>query len=102
MTDRRAYQQKVQAHLDEWKAELDQLRAKTKGMEADARIEVDRQFKELQQRFDTVNERFAALAKAGGDGYERVRGTVDAAFTEFTNALAALKQRVVEREPAIR
>jgi ElaB/YqjD/DUF883 family membrane-anchored ribosome-binding protein len=102
MTDRKAYQQKMEARLNEWKAELDRMRAKVQGVEADARIEFDKQLTDIRERFETIREHFSSLAKAGGDSYERVRGTVDGALAEFTNAFEAFKQKLRDREPAHR
>ena len=42
--EKHAYQQKVDAKLKEWDAEVDLLKAKGEGLVADAKIEFDRTF----------------------------------------------------------
>jgi hypothetical protein len=39
MNEKELYQQKKQAQLDEWKAEVDKLKAKASGASADAQMD---------------------------------------------------------------
>ena len=45
--EKHAYQQKVDAKLKEWDAEVDLLKAKGEGLVADAKIEFDKKIEEL-------------------------------------------------------
>ncbi|MFA7083700.1 MAG: hypothetical protein WC141_04095 [Arcobacteraceae bacterium] len=40
MQDKELYEQKKQAQLDEWKADIDKLKAKASMMNADAQIKI--------------------------------------------------------------
>ena len=48
MTDKEAYLQKLQAKLDEWEADIQVLKAKASGANADAQIQLNKQIRELE------------------------------------------------------
>ncbi|KHE91831.1 MAG: hypothetical protein K8F52_03055 [Candidatus Scalindua rubra] len=50
MDDKELYQQKKQAQLDEWKAEIDKLKAKASGASADVQLEMNKQSRRLKAR----------------------------------------------------
>jgi hypothetical protein len=52
MTDKELYQQKKQAQLDEWRAEVNKLKARASGASADAQLEMNKQIKALESRIE--------------------------------------------------
>ena len=48
MSDKEVYLQKMRAQLDEWKADVDKLKAKASMASADARLERNRQIEVLE------------------------------------------------------
>ncbi len=52
MNEKELYQQKKQAQLDEWKAEVDKLKAKASGATADAQIELNKQIEALEGKIE--------------------------------------------------
>jgi hypothetical protein len=50
MSMKEAYQQRLQAQVDEWKAEMDKMKAKAEKATADARIEYHKQLEELKEK----------------------------------------------------
>ena len=52
--DKLAYTRKLEAHLDEWQAEIERLAARTRRSKATARIEFGQQVEVLNDRFETV------------------------------------------------
>lgn len=69
MDEKQAYQQKLDAKLDEWKAEIDKLRAKADGASADAKLQYDSQIEDLKKRRDEMEQQLEKLrnANAGAD-----------------------------------
>ena len=43
MSDKKLYQQKMQAQLDEWRAEIEKLKAKASRASADAQMKMNKQ-----------------------------------------------------------
>ena len=52
MNDKELYQQKMQARLDEWKADVDKLKAKASGSSADVQLDMNRQIKALERNIE--------------------------------------------------
>jgi hypothetical protein len=78
MIDKDLYLQKLQAQLDEWKAQADLLKAKADGAGADLQLELHKQIdvlkglqSEAQSRFDDLRgatgEKLAGLLSVGED-----------------------------------
>ena len=65
MSDKELYQQKMQAKLDEWKAEVDKLKAKASGASADAQLEMNKQIKALESKIEEGKAKLSELAIAG-------------------------------------
>lgn len=52
MKDKKLYQQKKQAQLDEWSAEIDKLKAKASALSADTQLQANKQIKVLKNKID--------------------------------------------------
>ena len=50
MDEKEAYQQKLNAKLDEWKAEIEKMQAKAKTAEADAQLQYQDYIEDLKKR----------------------------------------------------
>ncbi len=59
MGDKSAYQEKIEAQLDQWKAKLDMFGAKAMEKKADVKIEYDKQLWELEKRRQAFTSQFA-------------------------------------------
>jgi hypothetical protein len=52
MSEKKLYQQKMQAQLDKWKATVDMLKAKASGVSADAKLKLNQRVKDLEVKID--------------------------------------------------
>jgi uncharacterized coiled-coil DUF342 family protein len=93
MTDRSAYRQKLEAQLDEWRAEIDKLQAKAVEAGADARIEYEKQVEELREQQKEAQERLEELNDAGEEAWDDLKDGVEKAWDNLGNAV----QKAVER-----
>ena len=48
MSEKQAYEKKLEAQLDAWSADIDKLKAKADKVGADTRLEIERRVKDLQ------------------------------------------------------
>lgn len=94
MREKEIYQQKIQAKLDEWKADAEKLRAKAAGADADAKLEANRKAEELDRKIATGNERLAEIRDAGEDKWETVKTRVDAAWDKLTSEVRELAGKI--------
>ena len=77
MDEKSAYRQKLEARLDQWRAEIDKLQAKAAEASADARIEYDKQIDELQEKQQDAQAKLEELNDASGDAWKDFKAGVE-------------------------
>ncbi len=93
MDEKDAYRQKLQARLGQWRAEIDKLQAKAVEASADARLEYDKQLKELHRQQEKAREKLRELDEASGQAWKELRSGMEKAWDE----LGAAVQKATER-----
>jgi chromosome segregation ATPase len=88
MTDKELYQKKMQAQLDEWKADVDKLRARASRAGADTQLKMNEQIKALDSRIAEGKAKLSALSRAGEDAWESIRDGVDSAWDSLKSAVS--------------
>lgn len=74
MSMKKAYEEKLQAQLDEWNAEIEKLKAKADKAEADAKIEYYEQIEKLREQQQEAQAKLNELRRAGEDAWEDLKG----------------------------
>jgi chromosome segregation ATPase len=93
MDERKLYEQKLQAQLDEWKADLDKLKAKAAGASADAQLEFGRQIAALERKLEVGKKRLSELSKATGEAWGVLREGLESAWDSLRTATADAASR---------
>ena len=65
-TERQAYEQKMDARLMKWDAQMQELKARAKEAGADAKVEIARELDELEKRSDAAREKLRLLGVTAG------------------------------------
>ena len=79
MMNRDEYVQKLKSQLDEWNAEVRKWEEKTKGAQADARVQYEKQLEIFKQQRDQGMEQMRQLQAASTDAWQAfTRGADDA------------------------
>ena len=96
MNEKELYQQKKQAQLDEWKAEVDKLKAQASGASADAQLELNKQIEALEGKVEEGKTKLAKIADASEDAWESMKEGVESAWdsmkSAFSDAAAKFKK----------
>jgi chromosome segregation ATPase len=87
MNDKELYQQKRQAQLDEWRAEVAKFKAKASGASADAQLELNRQIETLEGRIEECKSRLGQIGNAGEDAWDSIKDGVESAWDSMKSAL---------------
>ncbi len=87
MTDKEIFQQKMQAQLDELKAQVDLLKTKASGASADAQLEMNKHIEALQTRIDDGTVKLSALAQAGKEAWVPMKEGVESAWADLKSAV---------------
>ena len=88
MDEKRLYQQKWQAQLDQWQAEIDKFKAKASGASADAQLRLNSEIKVLQGRIDEGKAKLAQIAAASDDAWQSLKQGGDSAWTALKSAFS--------------
>ncbi len=94
MTDKKeAYQQKITAQLNEWKAQADLLKAKAENAGADVQLELNKQVENLKGLQAEAQVKFEELRAAGEEKLGDLKGTVEGLVGEITTTLKSIGSR---------
>lgn len=86
MNEKELYQQKKQAQLDEWKAEIAKLRAQASGASADAELELNRQIGSLEDRIEEGKSKLDDVADTSENAWEATKDGVESAWNSMESA----------------
>lgn len=77
MNDQSLHTQKLQAQLDEWKADIDKLKARAKGASVDAQIDMHKRVDALDARVTEAGAKLEELAAAGADAWDGLKKNME-------------------------
>ena len=80
MSNKELYRQKRQAQLDEWRAEVDKLKARASGFSADTQLEMNKRTKALERKIEEGRAKLSQLADASDDAWESLKDGVESAW----------------------
>ncbi len=86
--DKELYRQKRQAQLDEWKAELDRLKAKAMGAKADAQIAINKQIEALEPKLKDARAKLSELSSASGEAWHSLKHGVESAWDSIKSSVS--------------
>ena len=93
MSEKNAYQEKLEAQLDIWQAEIDKLRAKADQASADARLQYDKQVDELVKYQKTGKQKLRELQDANEQAWHDMRHGMEQAWDDMMKAWKAAMSR---------
>jgi uncharacterized coiled-coil DUF342 family protein len=93
MSMKETYEQKLQAQLDEWGAQIDKLKAKADGAEADVQLEYYKQIEELRAMQESATDKLDELKDASDDAWEDLKAGIDNAWDSLGNAVQSAASR---------
>jgi DNA-binding transcriptional regulator GbsR (MarR family) len=87
MKDKELYQMKMQAQLDEWKADIDRLKASASRASADTQMKMNEQIRVLDSKIAEGKAKLSELSNAGEDAWESIREGVETAWDSLRTAV---------------
>lgn len=93
MTEKDAFEQKAEARMREWQADIDKLRAQADQLSADARIEYDRQIAKLVEQQKAARQQYEKLEKASGEAWLDMKGGMEKAWADMSQAMRDAMRR---------
>jgi chromosome segregation ATPase len=93
MNDNELYQQRCQAQLAEWHADIAKLRARVAMVQADAQIAMNKEISALERRLENYQAKLAELGAARADAWESVQKGVESAWDAMKSAVGDAASR---------
>jgi hypothetical protein len=83
---RRVYEEKLDAQLKEWSAQIALLKAKADNAKADAKVEYYKTIDTLQHKQSDAKTKLQELKTAGDEAWEDLKAGAEKAWTEVKTA----------------
>jgi len=83
---RKAYEEKLDAQLKEWSAQVTLLKAKADNAKADAKIEYYKTIEALQRKQNEAKTKLQELKTAGDEAWEDLKTGAEKAWAEVKTA----------------
>ena len=93
MPHKDAYVQKLHAKLDEWNSEIVKLKAKADKVEAESRLEYQKEIETLQKKSDEAEEKLAEVRQASEGAWEDLKSGIQNAWDSMEKALKSARSR---------
>jgi len=93
MSMKEAYKKKLEAQFDEWKVEIDKLKAKANKAEADAQINYHKQIENIRVKQEAVQKKLVALKDSGDEAWEDLKAGLDNAMKNLGDAIKTATSR---------
>lgn len=87
MTDKSSVEKKLEAQLDEWKADIAKLEAKARQAGADAQADYEAEIKRLRKLQDDANAELKKLQTASGGAWEDMRKGAEQSMQAMQKAM---------------
>ena len=88
MNEKELYQQKKQAQLDQWKAELFKLKAKASEASADTKLKMNSHIEWLESKVEEGKTRLSAIEDAGEEEWESVKDGLESVWDSMKSAFS--------------
>ena len=83
---RKAYEEKLDAQMKEWNAQIDLLKAKADKAKAEAKIEYYKTIEAVQRKQNDAAAKLRELKTAGDDAWEDIKTGAEKAWAEVKTA----------------
>lgn len=93
MSEKDHYIEKARARLDQWNAEIDRMRARLDEAGADAKIDRERQLREMRARRDEARAQLEQIGKASDAAWDDMKAGFDGAWNSISRAFESAASR---------
>ena len=93
MNRKDAYHRKLDAQLEEWKADIDKLEAKAGQWRGEAMIRYQRNVEQLRAQQEVARDRLENLKNASDDAWEDLKSGVETAWRNLGESIQSASSR---------
>ena len=85
--DKQAYLEKIDATISQWKARVEELKAKAREENADKKIKYEKQAQDLKLKIDAIKIKKNELQNSGEKAWLELKDGIDHAIDEIKKAI---------------
>ncbi|MCA1784543.1 MAG: coiled coil domain-containing protein [Desulfotignum sp.] len=93
MSKKEAYEKKLEAQLQEWKTDIDKMKAKADKADAEAKLEYYKQIEDLRTKQEAAQKKLTELKASGGDAWEDLKSGIELAWTSLGESIKSARSR---------
>jgi chromosome segregation ATPase len=93
MSKKEAYEKKLEAQLQEWKTDIDKMKAKADKADAEAKLEYYKQIEDLRTKQEAAQKKLTELKAAGESAWEDLKSGIDLAWTSLGESIKSARSR---------
>ena len=90
---RKAYEEKLDAQLEEWSAQIALLKARADKAKAEGKIEYNKSIEALQHRLDEARVKLRELKTSGDEAWEDIKTSAEKVWDEVKAAFQSAASR---------
>jgi uncharacterized protein YfiM (DUF2279 family) len=98
MNDKKLYEQKKQAQLDQWQAEVDMLKAEASEADADAKLKMNQKINSLETKIEEGKMKLSQLAGATDEAWDSIKDGVETAWDSLKHAFSDAASKFKEEK----
>ena len=87
MSDKQAWEKKLEAQLEEWRADIAKMEARSKKAGADAQADYERELKRLRKLRDESEDELKKVRAASESAWQDMRKGAEASWDAMTKAM---------------
>jgi len=93
MTKKEAYEKKIESQLQEWKSDIDKMKAKIDKVDAETQLEYYKQIEDLRTKQEYAQKKLAELKASSESAWEDLKVGIDLAWTSLEEAVKSASNR---------
>ena len=87
------YQSKIEAQLDEWRADIDRLRERAKNAKADSKVKYQESIDKLELKMSEGRSKLKDLKESGGEAWEEIKKGADSIWDTMKATFKEVKEK---------
>ncbi|MDX9903379.1 MAG: hypothetical protein RB288_04805 [Bacteroidales bacterium] len=88
------YQKKIEAQLDEWRADIDRLRAKAKNATAETKLKYQDNIDKLEMKMDEGKSKLKDIKESSGEAWESIKEGADSIWDTMKATFAEVRDKL--------
>jgi hypothetical protein len=87
------YQSKIEAQLDEWRADIDRLREKAKNAKAESKLKYQESIDKLELKMNEGKSKLNDLKESGGEAWKEIKEGADSIWDTMKATFKEVKEK---------